>query len=111
MFALWISIEPFSLLNHAETSILVPSYCLHAHVFVNVMCTAYSVVHVCVPVHCICMGFRDKCIQKAALMSIRVHLSPGSPYVNSLYKYHVLSLWHTFRMGHAANFLLVRFHV
>ena len=24
------------------------------------------------------------------LMSIRVHLSPGSPYVNCLYKYHVI---------------------
>ena len=33
------------------------------------------------------------------LRSIRVHLSPGSPYVNCLYKYHVLSLRHTFLMG------------
>ena len=45
------------------------------------------------------------------LMSICLHLSPGSPYVNCLYKYHVLSLWHTFLMGHTANFLLERFHV
>ena len=38
-------------------------------------------------------------------------VNPGSPCVNCLYKYHILSLWHTLFMGHTANFGLVRFHV
>ena len=45
------------------------------------------------------------------LKSIHAHLSPGSPCVNCLYKYCILSLWHTLLMGHTANFGLVRFHV
>ena len=30
------------------------------------------------------------------LKSIHVHLSPGSGCVNSLYRHHILYLWHTF---------------
>ena len=39
-----------------------------------------------------------------ALKSIRAHLDPGSACVNCLYSCHILYLWHTFLMGHTANF-------
>ena len=40
----------------------------------------------------------------ALLKSIRAHLDPGSACVNCLYSCHILYLWHTFLMGHTANF-------
>ena len=38
------------------------------------------------------------------LKSIRAHPVPRSACVNSLYSCHILCLWHTFLMGHTANF-------
>ena len=80
------------------------------HMYTNPHCA--KVFHFCASL-CkeITSQFTSGSVLLVLLMSIRVHLSPGSPYVNCLYKYHVLSLWHTFLMGHTANFLLVRFHV